>query len=243
MWTFRRQALFGKWESNAVTIVIGPEPLELPERVYTVAGWMSLDDEYIPRVIAGENLRALFEAKAALAIAARTYLLRAMRDRRTLGKTTPISNGEKFQVFANVPTDECIRASLNTRGIVLRYNGRLVLANHVAGALWNPDGSLGQDPTKTERFVTYNVGRSGNAVIPTPLALRTHPGNRGCFGQNSSHWLAAQGYDHRAILRFFYGEDIEFHELGKTDTGTSATKPALAGIVALAALGMMIGRR
>jgi hypothetical protein len=223
-----------------VTITLGAEPTEAPERVLTVAGWMSLEHEYVPRVVAGEHLHARFEAKAALAIAGRTYLLRAMRDRPTFGRLTPIPTGESFQVFAKTATAECIAASLRTQGIVLRHGGRLILANHVAGAYWNPDGSLGQDPTKTDRWVTYNVGRSGHAVIPTPIALRAHPGNRGCLGQNCAHWLAQQGYDHRAILRFFYGDDIEFHEFGTTDV---EARPALMGILALAALGLMLGRR
>lgn len=223
-----------------MTILLGAEPTEAPERVFTIAGWMSLDYEYVPRVVAGEHLHAHFEAKAALAIAARTYLLRAMRDRPMFGRSTPIPSGESFQVLAKNATAECIAASLHTHGIVLRHGGRMILANHVAGAYWNPDGSLGQDATKTERFVTYNVGRSGYSVIPTPLALRTHPGNRGCFGQNCADWLARQGYDYRAILRFFYGEDIKFHTFGSTATNT---RSSFAGLLALAVLGLTIRRR
>lgn len=225
-----------------MTITLGAEPTEAPERVLTVAGWMLLEHEYVPRVVAGEHLHARFEAKAALAIAARTYLLRAMRDRPTLGRMTPIPNGEGFQVFAKYATEECVAASLYTRGVVLRYGGRLILANHVAGAYWNSDGSLGRDPTKTERWVTYNVGRSGHDVIRSPIALRTHPGNRGCMGQNCADWLAQQGYDHRAILRYFYGEDIEFHRFDDTTAVTSNGSP-LTGMLALAALGVMLGRR
>jgi hypothetical protein len=239
-----REAFAGEGELVAVTIVLGQEPTEAPERVLTVAGWMSLDEEYVPRVVAGEYLRARFEAKAALAIAARTYALRSMRDRPTLGRSTPIPNGEDFQVFARSATDECIAASLQTRGVVLRHHGRMILANHVAGAVWNFDGSISPDPTKTERWVTYNIGRSGPAVIPTPIALRTHPGNRGCMGQNCAHFLAGQGYDHRMILRFFYGEDIELSELGKREMSTQEKKNGATALafVALAMLGMTIGR-
>lgn len=228
-----------------MTIVLGEEPTGAPERVLTVAGWMSLEHEYVPRVVAGEHLRAHFEAKAALAIAARTFLLRAMRDRPTLGRLTAIPNGQDFQVFAQGATDECVAASLSTRGVVLRHRGRLILANHVAGAYWNANGTLGADPTKTERFVTYNVGRSGPAIIPTPIASSTHPGNRGCLGQNCAHFLAGQGYDHRMILRFFYGEDIEFHELGNNEIGTQRKTAGAAALafVALGLLGMTIGRK
>ncbi len=218
------------------------EPTEAPERILTTAGWLSLEREYVPRVVAGEHLHAHPEAKAALAIAARTFVLRAMRDRVTLGRTTAIPSGEQFQVFARHATADCIEAAARTQGIVLRYQGRMILANHVAGAYWNPNGSPGSDPTKTERWVTYNVGRRGREVIPTSLSLRSHPGNRGCLGQHCAHWLASQGYEHGTILRFFYGEDIESHELGGGGESTGGGR-TLFGILALAVFGMTVVRR
>lgn len=221
-------------------VSIGEEPVEAPEQVLTVAGWLSLEREYVPRVVAGEFLHAHPEAKAALAIAARTFVLRSMRDRPTFGRLTPIPSGEGFQVLAKYATEECFVAAVRTRGVVLRYRGRMILANHVAGAYWNRDGSMGADPTNTERWVTYNVGRAGAEVIPTRLSLRTHPGNRGCLGQNCAEWLARQGCDYRSILRWFYGEDIEFHEL---DGHAARAGASLAGLLALAFLGMIVGRR
>ncbi|MDC3960704.1 hypothetical protein [Polyangium jinanense] len=136
----------------------------------------------MPRVVAGEHLHAHPEAKAALAIAVRTFVLRAMRDRLTLGRTTAIPSGQQFQVFSRYAGGDCVEAATRTRGIVLRYQGPMILANHVAGAYWNPDGSHGPDPTETERWVTYNAGRRGRDVIPTSLSLHSHPGNRGCVG-------------------------------------------------------------
>jgi hypothetical protein len=65
------------------------------------------------------------------------------------------------------------------------------------------------------------------------------------MSQNCADFLAKQGYDHQMILRFFYGEDVELYELGKTEmtaprkTGSTA---ALA-LVALAMLGMTMGRK
>ncbi len=227
-----------------MTILFGEEPTTAPDRVLTTSGWLLLDDEYVPRVVVGEHVHAHFEAKKALAIAARTFLLRSMRDRPTFGRLTPIPSGEGFQVFAKSVTHECLAASLQTRGIVLRYGGRMILANHVAGALWSVSGA-GADPTHTERFVTYNVGRRGPAVLPSTISLSSHPGNRGCMSQNCADFLATQGYDHRMILRFFYGEDIEFYELGKAEMsapGKTGSTAALA-LVALAMLGMTMGRK
>ncbi|WP_170230019.1 SpoIID/LytB domain-containing protein [Polyangium fumosum] len=224
-----------------MSIPMGDESTTAPEQVLTTAGWLSLDLEYVPRVVAGEHLHAHPEAKAALAIAARTFVLRAMRDRPTLGRTTAIPSGEQFQVFSRYSGEGCVKASTRTQGIVLRYQGRMILANHVAGAYWKPDGSHGPDPTNTERWVTYNAGRQGRDVIPTHLSLRSHPGNRGCLGQHCAHWLAAQGYDYASILRFFYGEDIEFHELSRGER-TGQLGQVLFGVLALAVLGVTVRR-
>ncbi|MDI3291909.1 SpoIID/LytB domain-containing protein [Polyangium sp. 15x6] len=222
-------------------MIIGAEPSDAPARVLTVAGWLSLDDEYVPGVVAGEHVNAHPEAKAALAIAARTYLLRAMRDRPGLGLTTPIPSGEGFQVFAHRASHECMMAAERTRRMVLRHRGRMVLANHVAGAYRTSNGGLGSDPTNTERYVTYNIGRSGTNVIPTRLSLRSHPGNRGCLGQHCAHWMGAQGLDHPTILRVFYGEDIEIHTLVSSGR-RAALEPKVMGMM-LALVGLMLGRR
>lgn len=183
------------------------------DQVYTVDGWMSLDDEYIPRVCTQENGAADFEALKVQAVAARTYLLRAMRDDSKLGTTAkPIINGQSFQAYAASASEDCIAATNATRGVVGRYQGELVIANYVAGALVNADGSLGADATKTEKWITYNEGKTGSAVQPTPLSYTARPDNRGCMGQNRSDWLAESGYDYGKILRYFYGADLELND-------------------------------
>ncbi|UQA58586.1 SpoIID/LytB domain-containing protein [Polyangium aurulentum] len=237
------EALWEQKRENArrlrepVWIPVAHEELEeLPERVLTVEGWLQFEEEYLPRVCAGEHLNAHPEAKAALVIAARTFVLRAMRDHPMLGRTVPIKNGESFQVFARSASPECVAAAARTRGIVLRYGGRLILANHVAGARWREDGSRGVDPTNTERWVTYNQGRSGVDVIPTGLALKAHPGNRGCLSQNGAHWLAGHGWEYAGILRFFYGEDVEFAQLG----GGAGLGGGLVALAALAVIGLAV---
>ncbi len=213
---------------------------KVPERVFTVEGWLSFEENYLPRVLAGELLHAHPEAHAALAIAARTYVLRAMRDHPTLGRTTPIKNSASFQVFARGADDACIAAVERTRGFVMRYGGRLIVANYVAGALWREDGSQGADASGTEKWVTYNYGLSGTDVIPTRLTLSSHPGNRGCMSQNGAHWLGEHGWDCEGILRFFYGEDIEIVRLGAREERSLA---GLSGIVALGLLGWAVAGR
>ena len=215
---------------------------EAPERILTVDGWLSLEDEYLPRVCAGEHLHAHPEAKAAIVIAGRTFVLRAMRDHPTLGVSTPVPSGPEFQVMARWPGAGCREAAARTRGKVLLYKGRLILANHVAGASWGPDGLPGKDPTNTERFVTYNDGLRGSGVMPTSLALRTHPGNRGCMSQNGTEWLAVHGFDYGSILRFFYGADVEIGTLGETARRTAPGSPfsGALGSIVLTGIGLLI---
>lgn len=214
-----------------------------PAKVLTVEGWLRLEEEYLPRVVTGENGHGPTEALKAQSIAARTYLLRAMRDHRTLGRTVPIDNSQKFQVFAKSAFKTCISAVEATRGMVARYQKRLIVANYVAGAIWT-NGAPGADTTKTERFVTYNEGKKGTFVTPTKLADTKRPDNRGCMSQNAANWLAKRGSKYPAILRHFYGADLELDK-SKVVIDAGQAKPdsdALPGIAIAATLASMFLR-
>jgi hypothetical protein len=192
-------------------------------RVFTAQdGWLDIEDEYLARVCTQENGAADYEALEAQVIAARTYLLRAMRDDPQLGtEAKPVVNGESFQAYAATANPGCRQAQQATRGVVMTWSGELIIANYVAGALVRPDGSIGKDLTHTEHFVTYNEGKSGGAVAPAPYPI-AHPDrsdNRGCMGQNRADYLSEHGQDAAAILRYFYGEDITLVGLGDAQPG------------------------
>src|SRR4029079_9306298 len=89
----------------------------------------------------------------------------------------------------------------------------LITANYVAGALRTLDGGVGSDPTKTERYVTYNEGKTGTFVKVTPIPSLNRWQNRGCMSQNCANWLARHGYDREKILRYFYGLDLELTDV------------------------------
>src|SRR4051794_28226173 len=90
----------------------GAEGAGIVDKVYTENGWMSLEDEYIPRVCTQENGNADTEALKAQAVAARTYLLRSMRDDVKLGTTAePVHNGQSFQAYAAHASQACIDAT------------------------------------------------------------------------------------------------------------------------------------
>ena len=194
---------------------MSPMPGGLPKRVYTVDGWMDLEAEYVPRVVTRENGHAAPEALKAQAVAARTFVLRAMRDDPSMGTPdTPLPNTETFQTYASTAKPECAAAAKATTWQVATYQNGLIFANYVAGAIWSESGSPlpGTDPKNTERWVTYNQGKFADGVAPTKLVAKRKE-NRGCMSQNGAHWLARHGYDYLQILRSFYGADLELLDL------------------------------
>ncbi len=182
--------------------------------VNTQAGTRVLDVEtdYLPHVVTCENGSADQAALEAQAIAARSYLY------YRLDRTGDIGDGQSDQVYtcARAPGAQHVAAAADTAGIVLRYPpataATQVAAFYVAGALPDPTTCHGgaSDPTNTERYVTYNAGRSGADVIQTTLGFvsPTNYANRGCMSQNGSDCLSEQGRTFDEILRFYYGEDI-----------------------------------
>ncbi|HSN99366.1 MAG TPA: SpoIID/LytB domain-containing protein [Candidatus Nanopelagicales bacterium] len=188
---------------------------EVPRRVFTVDGWLDLEDDYVPRVVTRENGNAAPEALKAQAVAARTYVLRAMRDKPGLGTPlAPIRNTQQFQTYAAKATAACIAATKATAWQVATYQNELIVSCYVAGARWSEDGVPleGTDPLNTERWVTYNEVKFGDGVEPTKLALHRKQ-NRGCMSQNGADWLARHGYGYLGILRCFYGADMDVLDL------------------------------
>ncbi len=171
-------------------------------------GEVPIETVYLPRVVNCENGAAAPAALRAQAVAARTYLY------YELGRVGQIDDGTSDQVFGcgREPGPEHFAAVAATAGEVLLHGDAPIAAFYVAGALQAPPACTGgaYDPTATEPYVTYNLGRAGADVLQSPLG-RLDPGNaanRGCLSQNGSDCLARAGRDHRDILRFYYGEDI-----------------------------------
>jgi len=171
---------------------------------------LDVESEYLPRVVNCENGGAAFEALKAQAVAARSYLYYRLRT----GDGT-IRDGTSDQVYgcSREPREEHFDAVRETAGVVLEYMGQVPAGFYVAGSRQEPPECRGgdDDPTDTERFVTYNEGRSGDDIEQTSLGFVSprNYANRGCLSQNGSHCLASSGWTYRDILRFYYGEDIE----------------------------------
>lgn len=174
----------------------------------TGVGTLDVEGDYLPHVVACENGAAAFEALKAQAVAARTYLY------YKLDRGGAISDGTGDQVYScgRPPGPEHYEAVNATSGVVLQYAGETIAAFFVAGARPEPPACMGgsDDPTNTERYVTYNEGRAGDEVMQTPLGY-VHPDNiynRGCMSQNGTHCLASVGWSWDDMVRFYYGEDI-----------------------------------
>jgi hypothetical protein len=172
-------------------------------------------------VVNCENGGASFEALKVQAVSARTF---AYYKIETSGS---INDGTGDQVYScgRQPSQQHIDAVNQTSGQVLTYNGDFIAAFFVAGAHQTGPGCQGgtDDPTNTERFVTYNEGLSGDSIHQTTLGFvsPTNYRNRGCMSQNGSDCLAQNGYTYDRALQFYYGADIGLEQT----TGACVTPP------------------
>ena len=201
----------GRGEPARISITAERDSLSAAYCQATVAeqGSLDIEGEYLPAVVTCENGAADYEALKAQAVAARSYLY------YRLDRVRRIGDSQRDQVYTCARSASALarRAVAETSGQVLLYQGTQVAAFYVAGALQDSTHCTGSsdDPTSTEAYVTYNRGKSGDAVSQTHLGAlhgRNHA-NRGCMSQNGSHCLAAEGWRYDDILRFYYGHDIE----------------------------------
>ena len=179
-------------------------------------GNKQVETDYVPHVICCENGNADFEALKAQAVAARGYMYYASK------KSGSICDSQSCQVYgcsrcqkSGYPTAQHHAAAKATAGQVLMWGGVTIAPFYVAGAKPSTSSckalSSDSDPTKTEKWVTYNQGKSGSGVTQTKLGW-VNPGNkynRGCKSQNGAHCLSQKGKKYPEILRFYYGADIQ----------------------------------
>lgn len=177
----------------------------------TGKGKKQVETDYLPRVVRCENGGADMEALKAQAVAARSYMYYASK------KSGSICDGTKCQVYScgKAPSAKHYAAVKATAGQVLMHSGVVVCSFYVAGAKPSTASCVAapgdSDPTKTEKWVTYNQGKAGGGVTQTKLGW-VNPGNkynRGCKSQNGAHCLSLKGKKYPEILKFYYGSDIQ----------------------------------
>lgn len=222
--------------SRSVPIAAIPAPLPSAHCEVEVEGlgMLDLEADYLPQVVACENNGANLQALKAQAIAARSVAYYAIES------SGSICDSQGCQVFScgQEVTPLHVQAVQETSGQYLMYNATLTYGFYVAGdnSVVAP-GCVGNDANAaTEHWVTYNQGRSAELVEQTELGYvhqTDEPGygqNRGCMSQWGGRCLENElDYDAEAILRFYYGDDIEIAKaqgecvLGGGSTGAATT--------------------
>lgn len=175
-------------------------------------GQIDTETDYLPHVIACENGGADIEALQVQAIAARSVLY------WTQGTYGSICDGQGCQVYTcgNAPSAIHQQAVDATSGKYLAYNGNVTYGFYVNGdPNTAPPSCIGAPNAANENWITYNEGLTGTDVAQSPLGFQHAPTdsgygqNRGCMGQWGARCLEGRGYDSDAIMRFYYGADIE----------------------------------
>jgi hypothetical protein len=215
--------------------VAAPLPAAHCDVMVDGVGLLSMEDEYLPRVIRCENGGANLEALKAQAIAARSVAYYAIE---TAGS---ICDSQGCQVYGCAGDPEPIhyQAVMETSGVYMMNNATLTYGFYVAGDNGvAPPACVGDVSVGTEHWVTYNEGKSGTEITQTELGFVFDPGdagygqNRGCMSQWGARCLENDnGYDFADIMRFYYGEDIELVQAqGECVSGSFDTGAADSGV-------------
>ena len=198
-------------------------------------GAVDVEEDYLPNVVACENGGAPPEALKAQAVQARGFLYYKL----FVAGVEVIRNSQSDQVYRcnhrpNGAGQEHIDAVVATRGQYLVWDDRIIAPFYVAGS--TPSDPDPTDPLRscsgaggaasTERYVTYNWGRTGCAIDMSPLGwvpsdCERNPHNRGCASQNGESCLSNLGWQYQDMFRYYYGEDIEL----VTSTGACGGDP------------------
>lgn len=191
-------------------------------------GAVDVENDYIPNSIACENGNATLEALKLQAIAARTYAkFITEAEKRPL---QPSTRDQMYKCSYAKPQPIHFQAARETAGQVLTHKGNLIASFYVAGSIRSgATCSAGSDPTKTERWVTYNQGRTGAAVKGTGLGSMSNPANRGAMSQNGAACWSKNGWKHDRIARYYYGDDIRIEALSGQCGGTPSQPPPGGG--------------
>jgi len=162
---------------------------------------LNIETEYLPYVVAAENDIAPFESMKAQAVASRTYAY--YKKEHPSGTNFDIYDDSRDQNYKpQLPLTDNLKNSVSqTNGIVLKWGGVIICSFYISGS------------GDTASYVTYNQGKSGEAITQSSIGWITNPPslnpyNRGAMGQIQANALANHGYKWQNILKYFYGNDI-----------------------------------
>ena len=179
---------------NGVTVVGGE-----------YAGTYDLE-EYVAGVVEAEMYSDFnIEAKKALAVAARTYVLN-----RTNYCESPIENSSNAQNFTPNYSDESLEAATANAGEVLTYNGEIFSSEYDS---WNCKGS------NTCSYVKLPNRENNEITISNRYLSRAAGGHGRGMSQIAAADMAASSANtgstyYRTILSTFYSEGVQISVLG-----------------------------
>ncbi|QDS98269.1 SpoIID/LytB domain-containing protein [Adhaeretor mobilis] len=206
----------------------------------TGSGNVATETDYVPNVCNCENGAASFEALKAQAVAARTFAYYKM-DLQGF-----INDGTSDQVYSCAGSAGSLQqaAAAATEGEILYVfdnigatQGDVLIASfYVAGAI--PTGPFNpanpgvivdpgdNDPTNTERFVTYTYAdglvdgfNTGTSLGFNGTVSNPNWPNRGAKSQNGADYLSDNSTSYLDILKYYYGADIQLRTATTTGTG------------------------
>src|SRR5690554_1252381 len=183
-------------------------------------------EEYLANVVSCEAAHSAgIEALKAQAIAARSFALYI-----NYGLKRPLKSSQADQHYAcGRPVRELARQAVReTTGVVAQYNETLVALFYKAGSE-NQSAQcrgIGGGATNTEHYITYNEGKSGNAVQGA-YGQSGNDENRGDMSQWGAVCLEKKGKKAIDILRFYYGADIETVQLSGACVGNTVDEAVL----------------
>ena len=163
-------------------------------------------EEYVAGVVEAEMYSDFnIEAKKALAVAARTYVLN-----RTNYCESPIENSSNAQNFNPNYSDESWKAASSTAGEVLTYNGEIFSSEYDS---WDCQGS------NTCTYVKLPNRENNEITISDKYLSRAAGGHGRGMSQIAAADMAASSANtgntyYRTILSTFYSEGVEISVLG-----------------------------
>lgn len=183
-------------------------------------------EEYVAGVVTAENSYYdgdNIEAMKAQAIAARTFVLK-----ETNNCVASIENSTTKQAYSP-PTEIAKKAAQETRGLVLTYDGNLILAQYDH---FKKDECSSESCTGT--YVRIPSDETHVVTIPKKYLdefgdLKSH-GNG--MSQVAANYMQDQGKTYEEILKYFYADGVMISTMSATIVGDLYAFGGTSGIIA-----------
>ncbi len=197
-------AYLAKIKSNCETVVVDKKSIPI--------------EDYVATVVASEiGNDAPYEAKKALAIVARNYVI---KNTNTCSKDVPSTNSDFLLYNKNIkPNKDTINAVQETKSQNIYAKNRLINTKHDNFCTIEEvrsDGTGGFTCNNDECYVIYTrVGSTGKSTgqtftVKVPASYKSKFTGGDCYGMSTiaAVYMADSGKNAEEILKTFYGDEI-----------------------------------